>query len=304
MKKIYFLSSLLLCAASMSAQTMIVLDKSGEQHRFGVNRIEQITFDEIEDEPDPDLIDYTAVTVSPYSGGNVGMTFTDAEGKNIINLDMWGTTEATYLEAGTYTVNAMNNQWTIDPSYSYFMPEAGQTPDYIGAGQVTVTDNEGVYTIDIAVRTASGLDINGRFTGELPSYTSHPKAMEIVLTSATKKIINDPQPGEHYIKLNDAPWDYEMTLDFFADESSTNLPAGTYTIDRSDAHPAGTLYYQKSSIDIYTGPSSDRGNHRFSDGTVTVTVNGNIHTIEMNVTLDNGREAHITYSGEITIETE
>lgn len=302
MKRFYTLATAMaIGATAVMAQTMIVVDKSNNEYRFGVDRIAQITFEEAVDP----VVEVKPTFIAPYSGGNVNFLFQDEAGKNMIDLDFWGTPQAKYLEAGTYNVEASYLPFTIDPNYSAFMPDGPDGErEAINGGKMVVVDNDGVYTINIELTTAQGSNVLAHFEGELDSYTSKPVEIKVtdVTMSACKRLdINNPEPGEFYLKLNDSNWNYELTLDLYADETDTALPAGTYTLSRSDDHAIGTMYYQKSSIDIYdTEVSSDkRGNVRFSEATLTVTKAGNTYTLVLETTLMNELKYKITYTGEI-----
>lgn len=302
MKRLYTLASALTFGATaLMAQTMIVVDKSDNQYRFGVDRIAQITFEEAVDP----AVEVKPTYISSYGGGNVNFVFQDANGGTMIDLDFYGTTEATYLEAGTYNVNPSNEPFTIDPSYSKFYPtgpEGGS--EAIASGKMTVEDNEGVYTFNIELTTAAGTEVKAHYEGTLDSYTSHPveTVRNVTMTDCQYGSKNEMEAGEYYLKLNDANWNYEMRLDLFADPSSTALPASTtYTLTHSTDHAIGTMSYQGSSIDIFDTdiPSEDRGNVRFSEATLEVTENNGIYTLVLNATLMNGYKYHITYLGEI-----
>lgn len=303
MKRLYTLASALAFGATaLMAQTMIVVDKSDNQYRFGVDRIAQITFEEAV-EP---AVEVKPTFISPYGGGNVNFVFQDANGGTMISLDFYGTTEATYLEAGTYNVDPSNAPFTIDPAYSNFYPTGGPEggSEAIASGKMIVEDNEGVYTFNIDLTTAAGTEIKAHYEGTLDSYTSHPAEItvkEVTMSACKYGSKNEMAAGEYYLKLNDANWNYEMTLDLFADPASTFLPAGTYTLTRSTDQTIGSMSYQGSSIDIYDTeiPSDDRGNVRFSEATLTVTKSGDTYSLLLEATLMNELQYKITYTGEI-----
>lgn len=302
MKRLYTLATALAFGATaLMAQTMIVVDKSDNQYRFGVDRIAQITFEEAVDP----VVEVTPTYISPYGGGNVNFVFQDAEGGYMIDLDFYGTAEASYLEAGTYNVDPSNQPFTIDPAYSKFYPAGPDNgSEAIASGKMAVEDNEGVYTINIELTTDNGTEIKAHYEGELSTYTSHPieiKVKEVTMTACKYSEKNEMEAGEYYLKLNDASWNYEMTLDLFADPVSTSLPEGTYTLVRSTDHAVGSMSYQGSSIDIFdTDITSDkRGNVRFSEATLTVTKSGDTYSLLLEATLMNELQYKITYNGEI-----
>ena len=61
--------------------------------------------------------------------------------------------------------------------------------------------------------------------------------------------VNDYVKGEFYVKMNDADWNYEMVVDFFADADAAKLPAGTYTY--SAENKPGT-FGAKSCLNTYS----------------------------------------------------
>lgn len=302
MKRLYTLATALAFGATaLMAQTMIVVDKSDNQYRFGVDRIAQITFEEAVDP----VVEVTPTYIQPYGSGNVDFVFQDLQGSYMIDLDIYGTTEATYLEAGTYTVDNSNAPFTIGTTYSRFYP-AGPLEDSetIASGKMTVEDNDGVYTINIDMTSSAGTAIKARYEGELSTYTSKPAVVtvkEVTMSACRYGSKNEMEEGEFYLKLNDANWNYEMTIDLFADPSETSLPAGTYTLTRSTDHTSGSMSYQGSSIDIYdTEIATDkRGNVRFSEATLTVTKSGDTYSLLLEATLMNELQYKITYNGEI-----
>ena len=86
-----------------------------------------------------------------------------------------------------------------------------------------------------------------------------------------------------------------MAIDFMSKADATVLPAGTYTYS---ADGGEMTFSSKSYLDLYNPyPSS---NNRFKTGTITVTEEGGNYNIAMDLTLEDGRTANLTYSGTIS----
>lgn len=304
MKRFYTLATALAFGTTaVMAQTMIVVDKSNNQYRFGVDRIAQITFEEAV-EP---AVEVKPVFISDYGGGNVNIAFQAVNSLEMLDLDIYGPEDATYLLAGTYEVNSSNAPFTISPDYSNFYPNGPE--DYINtlkpaSGSMQVADNDGVYTFDIDITMSDGSEFKARYEGELDSYTSKPPVAtvkEVTLSACRYGSKNEMEPGEFYLKGNDANWLYEITIDVFAASEAEVLPEGTYTVTRSTDHAAGSIAYQFSSVDIFdTSVSADnRGNVRFSEGTLTVTKSDNTYSLTFETTLMNQLQYKFTYNGPI-----
>ena len=72
MKRFYTLATAMaIGATAVMAQTMIVVDKSNNEYRFGVDRIAQITFEEAVDP----AVEMKPTFISDFGGGNVSIVF-------------------------------------------------------------------------------------------------------------------------------------------------------------------------------------------------------------------------------------
>lgn len=79
--------------------------------------------------------------------------------------------------------------------------------------------------------------------------------------------------------MQNSSWNVEMTIDFYAEETSTSLPAGTYTV--TDTKAVGTVNSAASDITLRTGHPIDGG--YFKSGTVTVAENEGQYTITLDI---------------------
>ena len=160
-----------------------------------------------------------------YSGGkNRGLIFKTADESLSIVLDMYG--GKTFIEEGTYTV-AASEGLRIDTNPSYTYVKRGETTTALQSGAVTVSTSDRTYTFDMALVPADGTPLNAIYTGIVNGFAS--KDLYLTLAKPAIGSINDQQPGEHIIKINDADWTFEGKIDIFSDTNSTRPAAGTYT---------------------------------------------------------------------------
>lgn len=283
MKKIYtLLAGAAILAGAMTAQNVIVVLKDGSSHKFNADYLQQIVFEEAA--PTPETLEFKTVGVEAFSGGNVTLTLTDASGKNIAVVDLWGSTTAKWLEPGTYTLSDANSPFSFDPSYSAMTIDGEKSAPT--EGSVTVSEADRVFTISVDLKDANGRSLAGEYVGALPSYTQW-----LIASMDHAAFLDNPQPkGEFYIKLNNdyAP-KYELALVLKADEEATSLPEGTYSI-------ADGSILDKSYVDIFTPYASTR----LLDGSsVTVSNSGNGYTLAMTLELNDGHTAEFSYTGQI-----
>lgn len=280
------------CSGAM-AQSVVVVMKDGTQQKFGTDYVKEITFIEEREQQQPEPL--LLMKTEPFGQGNVVLSFAPAtEAYNVV-LDMYGPYDAQYLNTGTYNVGSGGTAFTVgnDIKYSYidFVENGrGKVGFESGKAEVSMTEDY-VYTIDMDFILTDGTKFRGTFTGEIPDY-SPSKGVEIALSDA--KYNDNPQkPGVFYVKFNDAAWSCEMAIDFVSKSDATVLPAGTYTYS---AEGGEMTFSNRSYLDTYN-PSC---HFTFTAGTVTVTENAGTYTFDMDLTLDDGRNARITYSGEIS----
>ncbi|MDE5876805.1 MAG: hypothetical protein K2H47_04835 [Muribaculaceae bacterium] len=237
--------------------------------------------------PDPSTVTLTAASVYAYSGGRADLTFTDDNGTEL-QLYLCGPDTAEYLEPGVYTASPSNDEWTFDtdPDWSWVTLNGNKAA--ITAGEMTVTLDGNNYVISFALTLDDETEFNATYSGTLPGYSP---LLEIALSAATVVEINDPQPGEFYIRFNDTNWSVEMITDFFNAADATSLTPGVY--EYSEECTPGT-YGPRSSLTLYTPYSTNQ-----YTGPVTVEENNGVYTITMDLTLENGRKAVVSYEGEI-----
>lgn len=239
-----------------------------------------------------DIVSFSLADKNVYGQGNVSLTF-KSEDNSELALDVYGSTAAQFLETGTYVVKADGTPFSIGNNiqYSYFKKADGQ-PVGITSGTATISISEDyVYTIVMDFTLADGSKLNGEFKGGIPYYNPH---IDTSLSAASYNE-NKQKPGEFYVKFNDTNWSCEMAIDFMSKADATVLPAGTYTYS---ADGGEMTFSSKSYMDLHNPyPTS---NNRFKAGTITVTEEGGNYNIAMDLTLEDGRTANLTYSGTIS----
>lgn len=222
-----------------------------------------------------------------YSGGkNRGLVFKTADESLSIVLDMYG--EKTFIEEGTYTV-AASEGLRIDTNPSYTYVKRGETTTALQSGTVTVSTSDRTYTFDMALVLADGTPLNAIYTGVVSGFAS--KDFDLELAKPTIGSVNDQQPGEHYLKINDANWTFEGSLDLYSDVNSTRPAAGTYTFS-TDKTP-GTL-------GALTQISTYSPNNYFTaqEGSfVTIAYEGSNLVLTGTLYLEEGRKATLHYNG-------
>lgn len=282
------------CSGAM-AQSVVVVLKDGTHQKFGSDYVKEIVFTE-ESEPQKPvslLLSKTEV----YSQGNVVLSFSPIDESCNVVLDMYGNYDDTYLKPGTYNVSAPQTPFSVgnDEKYSYvdFVESGkGRVGFQSGAAVVTMNEETFVYTIDMDFTLTDGSQFKGVFEGEIPDYSPN-KDNGINITLSDAKYNENPQkPGEFYVNFNDQAWSCAMAIDFMSKADATVLPAGTYTYS---ANGGEMTFSSKSYLEIYTPYS----NNRFTGGTITVAEDNGDYTMVMDLTLEDGRKANITYAGKI-----
>lgn len=302
------LTTLLLAAglagSMATAQNVTVLMKDGTSHKFNADRLSELKFRDVTQE-ESISVTFLAPDINVYSGGNVNLAFRDGEGTVECALDLYGPTDASWLNAGTYTFTDSREPFTVDTDdrYTYLKVngeartitgctvEVQYGPQVDAAGRLR---EQGVsvdrtYRISVTLKTDDGLAVYGSYVGELSQYTPW---LDMTLNKADYNV-NPQLPGQFYVIFTDPDWKCYMSLVFVAEESATTLPAGEYTF--SDMTMPGTLS-SACNIDFYNPYSSAK----LRPGSkVAVTRDGDNYAMVMDFILDDGREAHFTFDGTI-----
>ena len=280
------------CTLGISAQSIEVTNTEGLTYKFAAERVKDITFIKT---TAPEICDFSAVDATAYSSGSVEATFTTADNSKALTLWIDGKQDVNFLDAGVYNVSAEAGNMVIDPDpRSTFLKEGDKTTT-LKAGTMTVAISGREYTITFDLTLADDTEFKAKYVGEMPGVVS--KDFTLATCNEPKVMTTDVNgyvKGEFYVKMNDADWNYEMVVDFFADAAAAKLPAGTYTY--SAENKPGT-FGAKSCLNTY----SPNNNFKFAEGsTVTVAYEGENISIKINGITTCGRKFDMTYNGKIT----
>ena len=282
----FLMLSTVLCSFGASAQSVTVVKKNGTMHKFGTDYIQSMTFQEVEI-PNSNL-EFTEASIDAYSGGNFLLSL-KADNGDLFELDAYGPKTAVYLHEGTYQIGTSTSPFNIDNG-SYSVATVGGTKLSFKEGALTVSMTEREYTLALKATLSDDSTVEGSWTGQLPWYSKY-----AVLTMSQAEYNSNPNaPGEFYVKFNDTAYKCEMALDIFGQTADTTLQPGTYTYS-ADAKEAG-FFNSKSYITLYKPYATSA----ISEGTVTVEREGDSYSINMYMTLEDGRIIDFEYDGAIT----
>lgn len=281
--------------------SFVVVERDGDKYKLTMNlnlsdgRIGEFTYEgaisgtPLFSTPVAETVTFESIDVNPYSGGNTGITLTNPAEDLTVALDCYGSASTTFFETGEYIVGGADGLF-IDTSIAYTYVKKGEETIALTGGTMTVSREGTIYTLLCDFTLADGSQFKGEYVGKLNKF-----AEQIDLTMSAAKYNENPMSqGEFYVKMNDADWNCEMVIDFFADKDATLLPAGTYTY--SDAKTPGT-FGPLSVVDLYNPSTSNR----MTEGSVVNVeeING-IYTITMHLLFTDGRIADFNYNGEIS----
>ncbi len=248
-------------------------------------------------EPAPEPVKLTLVSADRTSGsdGNFFIRFKDAEDKHIMEVDFYAAADAKYLPAGTYTVSAEDQPGQIGSHYSRIQFAEQSADEWIkfteGTAEVAIADDE-TYTFKMSFTLTDGVVVEAEYTGEVANMSTS-LVIDLTATEAVR-IHEDKDAGEFYIKLTDGYKTMDgIGLDLYAEASAETLPAGVYTVGEGTEPGTAT---KKS----YAAPYSPTYASRyFASGTVTVSVEGDVYTFEIDVVDTEGAIIKGHYTGEV-----
>ncbi len=239
--------------------------------------------------PVVETLDYTVCSPNVYSKAAT-LTFS-GEGLPTLALDLY-TGNASYLKAGSYMVESnkqANGGYIIDPDIRWTFVEKNGDKIALKSGEMRVSNERNDFTLEFDFILDDDSEFKGTYKGEIAGLEQY-RTYESSL--CTQNEVNNPVPGEIYLKLNDAVWTYEMTLDFFLEPGATVLTPGIYNLNEETVAPC---YGPRSSIDFYS-PINETVK---VTGPVTVAVDGNNTSISFEAVDDEGMVFDMKYNGEI-----
>lgn len=241
-------------------------------------------------------LEFTESSVKSVSGNNYYLRF--ANNTYELKVDFYTTSGAKYLMPGIYKLDGMK-EMECAKQYTDLTKDGAESKSLFNAGDIEVAIVEGnTYEIKINLTLESGELVTGYYKGEILGMV----VVEVVEDTykftanvAERKKPNNMIPGEYYIAMNDNNWNFEMTLEFYANPTTTELPVGTYTLNSNrEANTVGT----ESHINVY-GEKRDFTSHFDGSGTIEVTKADNKYTFKMNLTNSKGQKYIGDFTGEI-----
>lgn len=280
----HFTSTALLCGAAIlgaSAQSVVVVDKNGVQHRFKADDVKEITFENFQSQDDAVNIDIKSVSVNPYGTTNIQLVLA---GDNGDNLDLDLTQPSTlWLSAGTYEVDG-SGEYTIDAGWSSAKIDGKSMKMKSGSLDVKLDGDVYTFTADFVV--GDDVKVKGTYTGKLPNFGP---VANYSLTDVKYVEVNNPVSNGFYYRFNDDNWKLELRIDLFS-EGDAPKP-GVYTFSESTDNGCAGSY-----VDLYSPYNS---NTKFKEGTVTVEESGENTIISINGVLENGLTMTASYTGKL-----
>ncbi|MGM9747307.1 MAG: hypothetical protein ACI3ZN_00775 [Candidatus Cryptobacteroides sp.] len=227
----------------------------------------------------PGLVTFQSSGVKYNNDTNWTLTFTSE--KAYMEIDFYSAS-STMLSEGEYKLGS-TGVLEFDKKYSYFCKDKAITDgadnrSYFTEGKAVVSlDENKKYKISFEFVTEDGAELKAEFYGDISGidFSEPATSIELNATEAKRVDVNNPLPGEFYIRLNDTKWSFEAIIDFYADPSATELPAGVYYV-ASVAGTKGTVG-PKTEFSIY---GSKTETYKFVSGMVRVIKSGEDYKFE------------------------
>ena len=248
-----------------------------------------------------------------YSSKNFFLTFIDEKQGYTLYVDFYATEELGYLPSGEYALAGMNGG-EISSAYTRFLFSRTDTVgSTFSSGSVNVEaapneeTREVYYEIGGTFYFSDGnsvtLSYEGLISGiELPEIVEGaPEGahiFEVKESIQPTRYTGNIVPGEYYIKFTDSDggeFRFDLLLDpAICDNGNALLPTGTYTTEQ----------FNLSYTDFVTYRPSYK-TWEITAIEMDVVAEGDIHTIIVNATMENGSETkpfYMNWSGEIKVQ--
>lgn len=248
-----------------------------------------------------------------YSSTNYFLTFIDEKQGYTLYVDFYTTEELGYLPSGDYALAGMNGG-EISTAYTRFLfNPTDMTGSTFSSGSVNVVASPNEETREVYYEIGGtfyfsdgnsvALSYEGLISGiELPEIVEGaPEGahiFEVKESIQPTRYTGNIVPGEYYIKFTDSDGG-EFRIDLMLDPATCDngnalLPTGTYTTEQ----------FNLSYTDFVTYRPSYK-TWKFTAIEMDVVTEGDIHTITVNATMENGGETkpfYMKWSGEIKIQ--
>lgn len=241
-------------------------------------------------------IEFTSGYKKSGTGNNFYIGFANSDYE--LKIDAYTKADAKYLMPGTYKIGA-NKEMECDIQYTDLTPSTTGTKSKFTEGSIEVTIVEGTNTYEVKMNLTleTGELVVAHYKGEIMGVTVIEETeYKFTLNAAKRSKPNNMIPGEYYIKMNDTAWNVEMTLEFYADPATTELPVGTYTLSASrEPNTLGAA----SNIDVFDKRTFTT---RFEDGTGTIEVTkaDKKYTFKINLVNSKGLKYTGSFTGDIS----
>ncbi len=278
----HLLTTALLCGVSVlaaQAQNIVIIDKDGIPHKFNADYVQDITFEKVQSGSNYEIT-FDEVFVTTYGNQNISVTLNS--GDNQLILDLWEPA-AMFLQEGTYVADTSNDDFTFDPTYSRVSLDGVE--EKLTGGTVTVARSGEVYSFSGEVTFGNG---SLKFTCEDTLNTFGP-TINFNFSDCVYVDVNDPAPNGFYYRFNDSNWKVEMRIDLFS-EGNTPAP-GVYNFGESTENGTASSY-----INLYS-PYNEATS--FTEGTVTVSEEGNNTVVEIEGKIEQGLTITAKYTGKL-----
>ncbi|MCM1320119.1 MAG: hypothetical protein NC217_07015 [Muribaculaceae bacterium] len=230
---------------------------------------------------------------------NPYLTFTDSSNpsyKVIMDMHQPGTS---YILPGTYEIVKVNNGVNTTDYYVTGVGSTfnlGSTKMSFNGGTLTVTLAGKTYTFDGLIELQNGKTLQFTYTGEMGNCgPAEPVGPAADYTIAANEVeINSYSSGANYsLNLVNTENKYEALMLDLYQTAKYYVQPGTYTVTAGEA--AGTIS-TNASYSYYANDGTPVG---FKGGEVVIALDGEIYTIEANITLVNDKTVKATYNGKL-----
>lgn len=233
---------------------------------------------------------------------NQGAYILDFQGQNAaIRLKAYSQEGANNIVPGVYQVKTVygseDRSMTINALGENSFVVVNGSNVMLSGGYMLVEKNKGSYDIYLDFSLNNGTNYRAKYTGVLPAAVNigdeQFETIELApATEAKRSYLNNAQPGEFFMKLNNSSWEYWLALDFFVSPDATSIPSGTYTFS---ATPTVGNIGPESYVDIYS-PSYSSPDIIAGEVVVTANADGTAKYV-LTGTLSDDRYIKCTFEG-------
>ncbi|MDE5800559.1 MAG: hypothetical protein K2H74_06005 [Paramuribaculum sp.] len=222
-------------------------------------------------------------------------------------LNFYADASSKTLPAGTYTVGTGTNPGTLGAGTAYISRTPQLTTDEMTSGTVVVSQDGDDYTFVMQLYNEEGYAYKGTFTGTIAYMERNDDDVTdrtVIYFTTLKKGSGTYYPGNFSANPNNHPFSMTtpqmniLNCDAFVQAGDGPMPAGTYTVGEGES--AWTIQKGKWTY-MYNKIDGKNTKEEISEGTLTVTIDGDTYKFVMDVTVNSGKYRCI-YEGEYPME--